>query len=132
MSAVTNTSTFSPATRMPPTARSSGTEIATARHSGESGPNDSAGPKMASAADPALNVNRLDVIIWPGRIGTPDRRPTMASVLLNVPWANAWSRGTSRTTRSSGAIGVLAAMVRAATTTETRPVDETAAPSWAR
>src|SRR3954452_577 len=75
---VTKMSTFWPAAMRPPSARSSGTLMATARHAGEFGPIVSSGLRTVTVPFAVVDANIVDVTGWPGRIAMAAMCPTAA------------------------------------------------------
>ena len=85
MLAVTKTSTVWLAVSRPPTARSSGTVIEIARHSGLSGATVSSGPRTENWPPSVLEASRLVVTIWPARTVTAGTRPMTLSGVDTMP-----------------------------------------------
>ncbi len=110
-------STVWPAWRRPPTARSSGTVIETARQAGESGATVSVGPRIENWEPWVWPASMLARTIWPSRMGTPATSPAILAGSAKTPLAFVPSTGTSRTTRSPASMTFRLGISLAATTT---------------
>src|SRR3990170_72246 len=113
---VTIRSTRWPATRVPATARSSGTLTLTARRWGPFGSYSCPGSRMEKACPEAFEASMVRVTICPVEIGTPLSRPSTSSMRVKAA-SLVGSAGTLRIATSPSSIGLRGGISRTATTT---------------
>jgi hypothetical protein len=109
-------STGCPGCSVPPTARSSGTVMLTARRSGIDGSNSSPGRRIEKMAPASVDASRFGVRSWPALTGTLTTRPSTWSMLVNAI-SLIGSTGTLRITTSASSIALRPGISAAATTT---------------